>query len=31
MYTKFWSENMKGRDQLGDLGADRRIISGLNI
>jgi len=23
--TEFWSENMKGRDHLGDLGVDGRI------
>jgi hypothetical protein len=26
MYTKFWSENPKGRDYSEDLGVDRRII-----
>jgi hypothetical protein len=24
--TKFWSERLKGRDNLGDLGIDRKII-----
>jgi hypothetical protein len=26
MSTKFWSENLKGRDDSEDLGVDRRII-----
>jgi hypothetical protein len=26
MHTKFWSENLKGRDNLEDLGIGRRII-----
>jgi hypothetical protein len=26
MYTKFWSENPKGRDHLRDLGTEERII-----
>jgi hypothetical protein len=26
MHTKFWSENLKGRDDLEDLGIDGRII-----
>jgi hypothetical protein len=26
MHTKFWSENLKGRDRSEDLGADGRII-----
>jgi len=26
MHTKFWSENMMGRDHSEDLGVDRRII-----
>jgi hypothetical protein len=26
MFTKFWSEILKGRDQLGDIGIDVRII-----
>jgi hypothetical protein len=26
MYTRFWSENLKGRDNLEDLGEDGRII-----
>jgi hypothetical protein len=26
MHTKFWLENVKGRDHLGDLGVDGRII-----
>jgi hypothetical protein len=26
MHTKFWSENLKERDHLEDLGMDRRII-----
>jgi hypothetical protein len=25
MYTKFWSENLKGRDHAEDLGVDGRI------
>jgi hypothetical protein len=25
-YTKFWPGNLKGRDQLGDLAADGKII-----
>jgi len=25
-YTKFWSENLKGRDHAEDLDVDRRII-----
>jgi hypothetical protein len=25
-YTKFWSENLKGRDHLEDVGVDGRII-----
>jgi hypothetical protein len=25
-HTKFWSENLKGRDNLEDLGIDGRII-----
>jgi hypothetical protein len=26
MHTKFWSENLKGRDHSEDLGVDERII-----
>jgi len=26
MHTKFWSENLKGRDDSGDLSVDGRII-----
>jgi len=26
MPTKFWSENVKGRDHLKDLGVDGRIL-----
>jgi hypothetical protein len=26
MHNKFWSGNLKGRDQLEDLGIDGRII-----
>jgi hypothetical protein len=26
MYTKFWLENLKGRDHVVDLGVDGRII-----
>jgi hypothetical protein len=26
MYTKRWSENLKGRDHLEDLGVDGKII-----
>jgi hypothetical protein len=26
MYTKFWLENLKGRDHSDDLGIDRKII-----
>jgi hypothetical protein len=26
MHTKFWPENLNGREQLGDLGIDGRII-----
>jgi hypothetical protein len=26
IHTKFWSENLKGRDQSDDLGVDGRII-----
>jgi hypothetical protein len=26
MYTIFWSENLKERDQLEELGVDERII-----
>jgi len=26
MYIKFWSENLKERDHVEDLGVDRRII-----
>jgi hypothetical protein len=26
MYTKFWFENLKGRDRLEDLNVDGRII-----
>jgi hypothetical protein len=26
MHTKFWSENVKGKDHSEDVGADRRII-----
>jgi hypothetical protein len=26
MHIRFWSENLKGRIPLGDLGADGRII-----
>jgi hypothetical protein len=27
MHTKFWSENLKGRDDMEDLDMDRRIIT----
>jgi hypothetical protein len=27
MHTKFWSENLKGRNHVEDLGIDERIIS----
>jgi hypothetical protein len=27
MHTKFWSENLKGRDHLEDLGVDGKILS----
>jgi hypothetical protein len=27
MHTKFWLENLNGRDHLEDLGAHRKIIS----
>jgi len=27
MHTKFWSENLKGRDHSENLGVDGRIIS----
>jgi hypothetical protein len=26
MHTKFWFENLKGRDQLEDLGVDVKIL-----
>jgi hypothetical protein len=26
LYTKFWSENLKGRDHFEDLGVDRIIL-----
>jgi hypothetical protein len=26
MHTKFWSENLRGRDHLEDLGIDERTI-----
>jgi len=26
MHTRFWSENLKGRDHSEDLGTDRKII-----
>jgi hypothetical protein len=26
MHTKFWSENLKGRDHVEDLGMDKKII-----
>jgi hypothetical protein len=26
MYTIYWSENLKGRDHLEDLGIDEKII-----
>jgi hypothetical protein len=26
MYTKFWSENLQGKDHLPDVDADGRII-----
>jgi hypothetical protein len=26
MHTKFWSEKLKGRDHLEDLGIDEKII-----
>jgi len=26
VHTRFWSENLKENDQLGDLGVDERII-----
>jgi hypothetical protein len=29
MYTKFWLENLKETDHLGDFGMDERIISKL--
>jgi hypothetical protein len=28
MYTKYWSENLKGRDYFEDLGIDGRKIFG---
>jgi len=28
VYTRFWLENLKGRDHLEDLGVDGRIILG---
>jgi len=28
MYTRYWSENLKGRDHSQDLGVDGRIILG---
>jgi len=27
MHTKFWSENLKGRDHSEDLGVDGKVIS----
>jgi len=29
MSTKFWSEHLKGRDNLEDLGVDGRILGWL--
>jgi hypothetical protein len=26
MHMKFWSENLRGRDYMEDLGTDRKII-----
>jgi hypothetical protein len=31
MNTKVWSENVKGRDHLGDLGVNERIILKLML
>jgi len=31
MYTKVWSENIKGRDHSEDICVDGRIISELNL
>jgi hypothetical protein len=30
MHSKFWSENLKGRDHLEDLSEDKIIILGCN-
>jgi hypothetical protein len=30
MHSKFWSENLKGRDHLEDLSEDKMIILGCN-
>jgi hypothetical protein len=26
MHTKFWSENLKGKDHLEELGVDRKVV-----
>jgi len=31
MHTKFWSENLKGRDHLEDLGIDGMIILRVDL
>jgi len=30
MYTKFWSESLKGRDHSEDLGTDGRIVKWIS-
>jgi hypothetical protein len=30
MHTKFWSENLKGRDNSEDLGTDGKLILGMD-